>query len=125
MEYKVIDIKQYDIVRYLKCIYLVKDFFKDEDGKYILNYHFRAINNGNAKLHPQDTYILYGFHAEKIRKASKDEIRYFISRIRKERPDFDLHSIEDVSLDETSININEKECVDFLKSKGYLVYKQI
>jgi hypothetical protein len=125
MEYNVIDLNQYDIVRYLKCIYLVKDFFKDEDGKYILNYYFRTINNSNAKLHYQDTYKLYGFHAEKIRKASSDEIRHFISRIKKEKPDFDLHTIEDVSLDETGININEKECVDFLKSKGYLVYKQI
>lgn len=125
MEYNVIDLKQYDIVRYLKCIYLVKDFFKDENGKYILNYHFRTINNSDAKLHSQDTYELYGFHAEKIRKASIEEIRHFISRIKKEKPDFDLNSIENVSLDEPGINIGEKGCIDFLKSKGYLVYKQM
>jgi len=125
MEYNVIDLKQYDIVRYLKCIYLVKDFFKDENGRYILNYHFRTINNSNAKLYSEDTYELYGFHAEKIRKATKDEIRDFITRIKKEKPDFDLKSIEDVSIGETGENINEKECIDFLKRKGYLVYKQI
>ena len=124
MEYNVIDLKQYDIVRYLKCIYLVKDFFKDENGRYILNYYFRTINNSNAKLHSQNTYELYGFHAKKIRKASKDEIRHFISKIKKEKPDFDLNFIEDVSLDETVGNLNEKECIDFLKRKGYLVYKQ-
>ncbi|WP_461629637.1 hypothetical protein [Labilibaculum euxinus] len=125
MEYNVIDLKQYDIVRYLKCIYLVKDFAKDENGKYILNYHFRTIYNSNAELYSENTYELYGFHAEKIRKATKDEIRYFISRIKKEKPDFDLNYVEDVSLDKPDKNINEKECIDFLKSKGYLVYKQI
>jgi len=125
MKYNVIDLKQYDIVRYLKCIYLVKDFFKDENGKYFLNYHFRAINKSDSKLHSQNTYEFYGFHAEKIRKASKDEIRHFISRIKKEKPDFDLSYIENISFDETGANINEEECINFLKSKGYLVYKQI
>jgi hypothetical protein len=125
MEYNVIDLKQYDIVRYLKCIYLVNDFFKDEDGKYILSYYFRAINNSKAKLHSQGSYELYGFHAKKIRKASNDEIRHFISRIKKEKPDFELHYSEEIYIDETSININEKECIDFLKSRGYIVYKQI
>lgn len=125
MEYNVINLKPFDIVKYLKCIYLVKDFFKNEDGKYVLNYHFKTINKSNEKLHSHNTYELYGFHAEKLRKASKDEIIHFISRIKKEKPDFDLHSIEDVCLDVTGIIINEKECIDFLKSKGYLVYKQI
>lgn len=125
MEYNVIELKQYDIVRYLKCIYLVKDFSKDERGRYILSYHFRTISNSNAKLHSQGNYELYGFHAEKIRKATKNEIRHFISRIKKEKPDFDLNSIEDVSVDEPDINMNEKECINFLKGKGYLVYKQI
>lgn len=125
MEYNVIDLKPYDIIKYFKCIYLVKDFYKNEDGRYILDYHFMTLNKGNGKLHSQNTYEIYGFHAEKIRKATEDEIKKFMSKIKDEAPDFDLNPIKCISSDETELNLDEEKCIKFLKSKGYLVYKQI
>ena len=125
MKYDIIELKPYNIVRYLKCIYIVKDFFKNEDGKYILSYYFRTINESNAKLYSNGSYAFYGFHAEKIRRASRDETKHFISRIKKEKPDFDLQPVENAFLNEENLSFNEKECLNILKSKGYLIYRQV
>lgn len=62
---RIIEIKENDIIKYLKSTYLVKSFRKLENGKYQLNYHFRTIRKENAKLHKNKTYELYGFHAKK------------------------------------------------------------
>lgn len=120
---RIIEIKENDIVKYLKSTYLVKSFQKLENGKYQLNYHFRTIRKENAELHKNKTDELYGFHAEKIKRADEKERKFLISRIRAEYPDFDLSKLENDS-QRTKSELNEANCIEFLKNKGYLIYKQ-
>lgn len=68
-------IKRNDFVRYLKNIYLVKDFQKLENGKFQLSYYFRSTKNDNAKLHIDNSEVIYAYLIKNIRKASEDDIR--------------------------------------------------
>ncbi|RCW31936.1 hypothetical protein [Marinilabilia salmonicolor] len=123
IKYDVIEIKKYDFIKYLKCIYLVKEFYRSEDGDYILVYYFRSIRKDNAALKTADSYRISGYLAEKIKKATKKETEFLISKIKTESPNFDL-SFGRQETNE-SIGLNVDDCITFLKSKGYLVYKQI
>lgn len=119
-----IKIDRYDIIKYRKCIYLVKNFLKLEDGNYRLEYYFRSINNqiGKLKLNGFSDNSEYQF--EYIKEASIEEIDLLVSKIRKEHPKFDLSSIK-INSKENWLNLNEIDCIEYLKSKGYLVYKQM
>lgn len=121
--YEIIEIKKYDFVKYLKNLYLVEDFHKLENGQYRLNYLFRSIRKSNAKLHTNGFYDIYGYLAENIRKATDEEIEFLISRIKQEHPNFDI-SIVNVNKATNFSYLNEDDCIDYLKSKGYLIYKQ-
>lgn len=123
IKYDVIDIKESDFIKYLKCIYLVKDFYRAESGDYILVYYFRSIKKDNATLHPANSYRISGYLAERIKKATTEETGFLISRIKTERPNFDLPF--PILETNESKDLNVDDCITFLKSKGYLVYKQI
>lgn len=124
IKYDVIDIIPNDFVKYLKCIYLVKDFYRDENGQYILEYYFRSIVKKNAKLHATKTFKISNYLAEKIKGATDEETRFLISRIKTESPNFDLSFVKN-GLNESKQDLNVEDCIAFLKNKGYLVYKQI
>jgi hypothetical protein len=124
IKYDVIDINPYDFVKYFKCIYLVKKFHKTDNGHYIIEYYFRSIKKENAKLHSTNSDEIIGYLAEKIKKATTEEIRFLTSRIKTKRPNFDL-SFARKETNENIQNLNEDDCITFLKNKGYLVYKQI
>jgi hypothetical protein len=121
---EIIEIKEYDIVKYLKSIYLVKDFQKIDDRKYRLNYYFRSIRKDSAKLHTNESYELYGYLAEKIRKADLEEMKSLISKIKVEHPNFDLSFLKK-EIKENTLDLNIEDCIKFIKSKGYIIYKQI
>lgn len=124
MKYDVIDINPNDFIKYLKCIYLVKDFYRDESGQYILEYYFMSIKKGNARLHTTNSYKISGYLAEKIKKTTTEETVFLISRIKTESPNFDL-TFARIETNESKQDLNVDDCITFLKSKGYLVYKQI
>lgn len=119
---EIIDIKQNDIVKYLKSIYLVKGFQKLENGRYRLSYYFKSIRKDNAKLHSNSSDEIYGYLAEKIKKANPEEKKSLFSKISTKHPTFMLPEIE---LNENTSNLNTKDCIEFLKSQGYIIYKQV
>lgn len=116
---EIIEIKRNDFVKYLKCIYLVKGFQKLDNGKYRLNYHFRSIRKDNAKLYTNEFDDIYGYLSEKIKKTTIEETKFIISKIKTEYPNFDTSFIK------TELNLNVEDSIEFLKSKGYIVYKQV
>lgn len=118
------EIYKYDIVKYLKCIYLVKDFHKLENGRYRLNYYFRTSKNDKVDLKMNDFYDFYSSDVEKIKKPTLEERNFLISRIKVKYPNFDLSFIKNVE-SKNIMDLNENDCIDFLKNKGYLIYKQV
>jgi hypothetical protein len=122
IKYDVIDINTNDFIKYLKCIYLVKDFYRAENGDYILEYYFMSIRKENAKLHTSNSYKITGYLAEKIKKATTEETKFLISRIKTESPNFDL-SLAKIEANESKQDVDD--CITLLKNKGYLIYKQI
>jgi len=124
INYDVINIEPYDFVKYLKCIYLVKEFQRTDNGLYVIEYYFRSIKKENAKLHSTNSDKITGYLAEKIKKATTEEIRFLTSRIKSKKPNFDL-SLARKETNENTLHLNEDDCIAFLKNKGYLVYKQI
>ena len=118
-------IKENDYVKYFKNIYLVKDFKELEKGRYRLSFYFRSIKKKNAKLYKDDSSKINGYLARKIKKATPEEIKFLHSRIRLKFPHLDLPSIENSEELKNRQELNETDCVEFLKSKGYLVFKQL
>ena len=123
--YNAIDIKRNDIIKYMKCIYLVKDFQKLDNGKYLLNYYFRSIRKDNAKLNINDSYEISGYLVETIKKASPEESNFIITRINSVYPNYDTSFYRNQKDKNEQKTLNENDCIDFLKKKGYIVYKQV
>lgn len=121
---EIIEIKENDIVKYLKSIYLVKSFQKLENGGYRLSYYFRSIRKDNAILHTNESDEIYSYHAEKIKKADLEERKSLISKIKVKHPDFDTSLIK-TDLKKNTQNLNVTDCIEFLKSKGYMIYKRV
>lgn len=121
---EIIEIKENDIVKYLKSIYIVKGFQKLENGRYRLSYYFRSIKKDNAILHTNGSDEIYGYLAEKIKKADSEERKSLISKIKLKHPNFDT-SLLKTDLNKNTQNLNVTDCIEFLKSKGYIIYKQV
>jgi hypothetical protein len=119
---KATEIKRDDFVKYRKCIYLVKDFQKLDNRKSRLNYYFRSIKIETAKLYSNGFDENYNWQFECIKKASQEEVDFLVSRIRSEHPNFDLSFLK---MNKIKLNLNVNDCIEYLKSKGYLVYKQV
>lgn len=121
---KIIKIQENDIVKYYKMIYLVKNFKKIDNYKYQLNYHFKTnITKKNAKLHKNQLDEFDKYKIERIKHAEEKEREILISKIQKESPDFNLSTFEIYSENKNS-ELNESNCIEYLKNKGYLIYKQ-
>jgi hypothetical protein len=128
---EIIKIKENDIVKYLKSIYLVKGFQKLDSGKYRLNYYFRSIRKDNARLHTNKSEELYNTSIVHIKKTNLEEKRSLISKIKVEHPNFDISFLkkseitEITEITENALNLDIKVSIEFLKSKGYIIYKQV
>jgi len=118
------EIQRNDVVKYLKCLYLVKDLEKLENGNFRLNYYFRITRKDNAKLHFNESYDISSYLLKQVKRPSTEEAEFLISRIKVEHPNFDLSFIKQ-NKNKIKSNLNENDCIEYLKSKGYLVYKQI
>lgn len=115
-------IKRNDFVKYLKCIYLVKDFQKLDNATFIISYYFRASRKAEAKIRINDVFNISSYNLKKIKKATSDETDFLIEKIKLEHPNFDLSFYVATKKE---CFLNENECIEFLKNKGYLVYKQV
>ena len=122
--YNPIEVNKNDFIKYLKCVYLVKNFTKLDNGYYRLSFYFRSIVKDNAKLHNNKYYDISGYQTEKIKKASRKECEFLISQIKKAQPDFDVARFHQNAISDEN-DLHEQECVEYLKSRGYIIYKQM
>ena len=114
------EINHNDFIKKGASIYLVKNFRK-EDKRFILDYYFRSTIKDSGIIKSNDTRDFYEHELPSIKHPSVKEIFIIKNKIRKEFPTFHF---------ETSSNNNfniltEKNCIDFLKDKGYLVFKPV
>jgi len=92
------------------------------DNKYFLEAIFAISTRKNSKLH--HIYLrqnpLYKYCIEnRVHLMNDDEKEKFINIILKEYPYFDFKTFSN-----KDNKFSEKGCVEYLKNKGYLVYKQ-
>lgn len=76
-------------------------------------------------MYKDGVYKIYlGYLTEKLKRATSEEIKFLLSRIR--NLDSERMGIYNSNLIEikNNENLDEVKCIDFLKSKGYLIYKQ-
>lgn len=124
MDRRTIKIEEFDVVKYLKSTYLVKSFQRLESGKFELCYYFRSIRKPDAKLHKDQKQDFYESHTYKIKKTNNQEKKLLIEKIRNEYPDFNLAKVISATSD-TFIDLDENMCIEFLKEKGYTIYKRL
>ncbi len=118
----ILDIKENSIVKYFKCIYLVKDFKKLESGRYRISYYYRTIESEKAILHTNGQDEIFRQHIDKIRIAPQEAKDYILEKIK--------HNISSLSGDNKKNDLGQdslkvEECIKYLKSKGYLIYKEV
>ena len=114
------DINQHDFIKKGASIYLVKNFRKEGKG-FILDYYFRSTIKESGIINSNDTRDLYEHELPSIKHPSDKEIVIIKNKIRKEFPIFHFETPSN-----NNINfLTEKICLDFLKEKGYLVFKPV
>lgn len=116
-------IKEGDFIKKEASIYLVKGFKKTE-RKYKLDYYFRSTKKTAGVLHINGAKEFYELDLMRFKTPTNEEIVTIINKITKEYPDFIIDSSWSVKDLKTDI-LSEKEHIDFLKERGYLIYKQI
>lgn len=121
--YNPIDIKKNDFVKYAKSIYLVKDF-KNLNGRYRLSFYFRAIKKDKAKLHTNSFNEITGYSSETIKRATAEEIAFLTSKIKAKSPTFDTSFIK-AEITTEKEGLNEEDCINFLKERGFIIYRQV
>lgn len=117
------NIKEGDFIKKEASIYLVKGFNKAE-RKYKLDYYFRSTKKTTGVLHINGAKEFYEHELTRLKTPTNKEVETIISKITKEHPDFIIDSPRSVKYLKTDI-LSEKKHIDFLKERGYLIYKQI
>lgn len=117
------NIRKNDFVKKADSIYLVKDFRKI-GSKYILEYYFKTTKKPTGVLHGAGSRELYENQTEYIKKPTRNEIEIIVSKVKNKHPNFDIENSKEAS-NPRSNDIDEKNCIKYLKDRGYLVYKQI
>lgn len=112
-------LKEYDIVRYRQCIYLVKNFEKI-DSNFHLSCYFSLCIKNKGTLTCEKISKIFHLDIKYLKPASDIDRENLISRIKLEYPNFDLSVITGDKSD-----LSESVCIAYLKNKGYLVYKQM
>lgn len=122
--YNPIEIKENDFLKYAKSIYLVKHFKKNEFGRYNLSFYYRCIRKNNAKLYTNSFNSISGHSAETIKKATAEEIAFLTSKIKAKNPNFNTSFIKP-PLNPEKWDLNGENCINFLKERGYIIYKKV
>lgn len=120
---KIEDIKEGVFIKKEASIYLVKDFKKEGKG-YKLVYFFRSTAKPTGVLHFNDSREFYEHELQRIKVPTIEEVNVLKNKIFKEHPTFHF----DISTVESNQNLDsftEKSCIEFLRERGYLVFKQV
>ena len=115
--------KKYDVLKKGTAIYLVDSFHKFEDI-YRLKYFFKTTLKLTDNLYINNSRDFHRYELKNLKQASKNDIEILFSKIKTQYPTFDLTNIPK-SEDQNKDELNEDLCIEFLKNKGYLVFKQV
>jgi len=117
------ELKQGSFVKYRSMHYLLDKIENINDKNFIIGFFAVSIKkNSKQKLHKnfKNPYHLSKYNIEdNIHLLDEKEKEDLISKIKYRYPDFDF---ETLSFKQT--DTKEKECIDYLKNNGYLVFKQ-
>jgi hypothetical protein len=125
--------EKFDILKYRKCIYLIESIIHSNDSSFKksqVNYFFRITFKVGAKLYKNGSESHYAQDLKYYKKTNPEQRKFLLDEIKRKFPDFDLREQNDL---DKSINedvsqielLTEENCIEFLKGKGYLIYKQI
>jgi hypothetical protein len=120
---KISDIKEGDFIKKEASIYLIK-YFNKTDKRYKLDYYFRSTKKMSGVLHINGSREIYEHDLTRIKTPTKEEIEILKNKIVKEYPDFTFNSSWLENYQKPDIQ-SEKECIDFLKARGFLIFKKI
>lgn len=123
----------FEILKYRKCIYLIKNLIETNDslhGKYQVNYYFRITFKSGSKLYNDSSEVHYEHNLKYYKNASREEIKFLINEIQNKFPEFNINNINSLDDSKTKVSsvddfLTEKDCIEFLKNRGYLIYKNI
>jgi hypothetical protein len=71
---------------------------------------------------------IYECNLKYYRKASPEQTKFLLGEIRRTFPEFDLmkhNHLDNEKSEDISQIFTEDYCIEFLKGKGYLIYKQV
>lgn len=124
--------EKFEILKYRKCIYLIEGLVHNNDSSFKksqVNYLFRITFKEGSKLYKNGSENHYAQDLKYYKKANPEQRKLLLDEIKKRFPDFDLN---DQSLEKSKSKdisklelLTEENCIEFLKGKGYLIYKQI
>lgn len=123
----------FEILKYRKCIYLIKNLIITNDslyGKYQVNYYFRITYKSGSKLHKDSSEVHYEHNLKYYKNASQEEIKFLLNEIQNKFPEFNINSFNFLDNNKTKVSsvkdfLTEEKCIEFLKDRGYLIYKNI
>lgn len=108
-------------VRKAASLYLVKKLSKTNKG-FRLEYFYRSTKDKTGILHLNGYKDFYESELELFKTPTIEHIEIVKSKIKKEDPDFLITSIISEDNYETQY---ERVCIEYLKERGYLIYKPI
>jgi len=85
--------------------------------------NFKSIKKGIAKLHSYGFDKKHGFHFEKLKRATIEETKFPISKIKAFRSSFDL-SFPETEMGENKADLNKNNRIEYLKGNGYQIDKK-
>lgn len=125
---KIQDIKKGAYLKYLATTFLVKDCILNEDKEtYTIKYFFSLTNRGGIKKGKLYCDGTIREESCKIKMCSSEDIERLKTKIQYEYPSFDFGTLSYKESNTITNNdeLTEEKCIDFLKEKGYLIFKQI
>lgn len=124
--------EKFDVLKYRKCIYLIEGVVHNNDSsikKSQVNYFFRITFKEGSKLYKNGSDNHYAQDLKYYKKANPEQRKFLLDEIKRRFPDFDLKYQGSEKLNSEDISklelLTEENCIEFLKGKGYLIYKQI
>lgn len=124
--------EKFDVLKYRKCIYLIEGVVHNNDSsikKSQVNYFFRITFKEGSKLYKNGSENHYAQDLKYYKNANPEQRKFLFDEIKRRFPDFDLKYQSSEKLNSEDISklelLTEENCIEFLKGKGYLIYKQI
>lgn len=123
--------REFEILKYRKCIYLINNISSIETSigqKFQINFYFRITFKEGSKLYKDSFDVQYSHALQYYKNADSEQRQFLIKEIGENFPDFDLKKINSHLINQKIQKIdslNEEDCIEYLKNRGYLIYKKI